>query len=381
MSLSPHDLRPALRLLALLLGCAGVSLLTGGCNQKEPITKYTVRKPELVDPTLVTKVGAPAAPTTPQQTLGLIVPVGDVSWFFKVTADNEVVEAQRETIEKFLASVKFSAGESPTPTWTLPEGWRQLPGSQFRYATIRLPESPSAAKPLEITVSTAGGDILSNINRWRGQLSLKPIAAADLASSTQAMEIDGRQATLVSLVGKGTGQMPGAPFAGGSGALPPDHPPTTGSAASAGSAATAKKGSASDDVRFTAPPEWSPGKASAFSVAAFKVSDGEKQAEITVSTAGGDFLANVNRWRGQLSLPPISAADLAQAAKKIETLGVSGNYVEINGPDSAAKRETILGVQAQAGGDTWFVKLRGDAELVQREKSRFEAFVKTLQLP
>jgi hypothetical protein len=143
---------------------------------------------------------------------------------------------------------------------------------------------------------------------------------------------------------------------------------------------SAPTGSAASDLKFDAPSEWSPGKPNAFSLAAFKVADGDKQVEITVSTAGGDLLANVNRWRGQVKLPPIDAAGLVKAAKKIDTLGSTGDYVEIVGPE-AANRETILGVQAEAGGRTWFVKLKGDAELAQREKPRFETFVKSLKLP
>jgi hypothetical protein len=103
--------------------------------------------------------------------------------------------------------------------------------------------------------------------------------------------------------------------------------------------------------------------------------------EITVSSAGGDLLANVNRWRGQIGLPPIGTAELTEVVESIDTLGVSGAYVELTGPASAAKRETILGVRADAGGQTWFVKLKGDADLAQREKARFEAFVKSLKLP
>jgi hypothetical protein len=133
-------------------------------------------------------------------------------------------------------------------------------------------------------------------------------------------------------------------------------------------------------LKFTAPSEWFPGKPNAFSLAAFKVVDGDKQVEITVSTAGGDFVANANRWRGQVKLPPVDAAELAKSASKIETLGTTGTYIEVIGPDSA-NRETILGVQAEAGGRTWFVKLKGDASLAEREKTRFETFVKSLKLP
>ena len=64
------------------------------------------------------------------------------------------------------------------------------------------------------------------MNRWRQQLNLKPVAADELAATAKTLTIDGHEATLVSLVGTGSGGMGGAPFAPfAGGALPPDHPP------------------------------------------------------------------------------------------------------------------------------------------------------------
>lgn len=372
------------RFTALLLVAS-----TLGCGQQEQITSYRVKKPELVDPTLVMAT-TPAAPATEQQTLGLIVPIGGTSWFFKLTGDAKSVEPQEAAFLDFAKSIKFSAGADAQPSWTLPTGWKDLPGGQFRFATIRMAESDAAGKPLEISVSEAGGDMLANINRWRGQLNLKPIAASDLSDQTKTLKVDNHDAIFVSLVGKGSGQMGGAPFAGGvpfaggsggsGGKLPADHPPIDSVKSASVPSASPPKAASGGGLKYDAPPEWSPGKANAFSLAAFKVIDGDAQADITVSTAGGALLDNVNRWRGQLSLPPIDAAELAKSASKIETLGTTGDYVEIVGPDGA-KREAILGVAAEAGGRTWFVKLKGDAKLAEREKPRFEAFVKSLKTP
>lgn len=198
-----------------------------GCGQHDQIARYTVPKPELVDPTLVSKTAAPAAAKPEQQTLGLIVPVGETSWFFKLTGEKEAIEPQYEAFMQFVSSVKFSSGPDAKPSWTLPEGWQQSPGSQFRYATIRLPPASDSAKPLEISVSAAGGEVLANVNRWRGQLNLKPVGADELAATSKTLDVNGHQATLVSLVGTGSGGMGGAPFApfAGGAALPPDHPP------------------------------------------------------------------------------------------------------------------------------------------------------------
>lgn len=202
-----------------------------GCAQKEEIASYEALKPEVVDPTLVARPAAPAAPAKEQQTIGLIVVVDDVGWFFKLTGDASAVERQHENFLIFASSIEFSRGEEPKPKWTLPEGWRESPGSQMRFATIQI---EADGKPLDLSViplPKAGGDeqkyILDNVNRWRSQLQLKPISAAELSKETRQLTVAGRKATLVSIVGTGgggmTGSAPFAPFAGG--ALPPDHPP------------------------------------------------------------------------------------------------------------------------------------------------------------
>jgi hypothetical protein len=203
-----------------------VVVLVAGCGQRDQIAQYTVPKPEVIDSTLVARPSAPSAAAVETQTFGLIIPAGDMSWFFKLTGPKEAVEPLEEAFLDFVKTVKLIGGADANPSWTLPEGWQQLPGSQFRYATIRLPAAADSGKPQEITVSSAGGDVLSNINRWRGQLSLKPVSANELAETTEKLEIDGRDATYVSLVGSGSGGMGGAPFAPfAGGALPPDHPP------------------------------------------------------------------------------------------------------------------------------------------------------------
>src|SRR5207302_8827214 len=138
---------------------------------------------------------------------------------------------QHAAFLEFITSIRFSGSSDAKPTWTLPPDWKQLPGNAMRYATIQI---AADGKPLELSViplPQSGGDkekyVLDNVNRWRNQLNLKPITAADLATTTKSLTIDGREATLVSLIGTGSGGMTGgapfAPFAGGP--LPADHPP------------------------------------------------------------------------------------------------------------------------------------------------------------
>jgi hypothetical protein len=293
-----------------------------------------------------------------------MIKAGEQSWFFKLTGDPAVVEPSRGAFLEFVKSVQFTTGESPRPTWKLPADWQELPGTEMRLATIKF---NSGGEPLEIAISPAGGDTLANINRWRGQVGLAPIAVAELAGTTETFEVDGRECTFVSLVGTGSGQMSGAPFAPFASGKAKSPPPTAAPSSAAGS------------LKYEVPKEWTAAPNDAVSTAAFQAVDGGKNVKITISEVGGDLLTNVNRWREQVGLPPLTMDELAKSVRKIETLGVTGDYVEAIGKGDVKPPETILGVRAVAGGATWFIKLKGDRDLADREKARFETFVKSLQ--
>lgn len=219
-----------LRQNTLRLAMSAVVVAVVGCGPQDEIARYTATKPELVDPTLVARSVPVANSAAEQQTIGLIVPVGKMGWFFKLTGDLATVAAEHENFVQFATSLTFTEGTDPKPQWKLPPGWKETPGSQMRFATIQI---ASEGKLLELSVIPLPiGDnhlpkyVLDNVNRWRQQLSLAAITAEELASTSKSLTIDGHQATLVSLVGKGSGgmgQAPFAPFAGGQ--LPPDHPP------------------------------------------------------------------------------------------------------------------------------------------------------------
>jgi hypothetical protein len=379
MSFVALDLRRCAWLAAAVVFTVGVA----GCRQRDEIARYTVRKPELVDPALHQASPAPTA-TVPQQTLGAIVMVDDTGWFFKLIGDPTLVQTQREDFIEFVKSLRFSGDGELTP-WILPEGWKEVPGLRERYATI---EIASEQEPLTLTVTrlTKSPDfetdayLLANVNRWRGEVGLPSIDAGDLSSETKKLEADdGREVMLVDITGVarpggGMAGMMGGPFAGGA------SPPVA-SAPAAGSASA--RADASSPITYEAPEAWSAGQINQFRKAAFVVSENEQRVEITVidlPPGSGTLLQNINRWRDEVGLPEIAEGELAAETSKIETLGVQGDYVVLAGPESAEGRQTTLGVVAPAGGQVWFIKLRGDYELALREKPRFEAFVKSLKL-
>ena len=97
--------------------------------------------------------------------------------------------------------------------------------------------------------------------------------------------------------------------------------------------------------------------------------------EVTVIPAGGDLLANVNRWRGQLKLEPLDQQQLIDSSLDVKAGNLDGKYIVIPGAS-----ETILAaIFPEAGGGSWFVKLRGDSKIAELQQEAFRAFVSSLR--
>jgi len=348
---------------------AGVTLLCG-CEQQEKIASYTVPRHESLQTPEFLAAAAKRKPQ-PARMLAAIVPHGSELWFFKLQGPPDDVAARDGEFHEFLKSVRFA--NDTKIEWTLPAMWKETPGDQNRYATLVLNEMP----PLEatVTVLAAGGDdrtkqLLNNINRWRGQLDLPHIEADDLPTRTETLQAGELTVTLINIVGKASPRpaMPGGMIPPGMGR--PD--PREGAPAAERPADGAKGRSESP---FDKPAEWTEVPPKQFQLARFTVGEGEQAAEIAVSRAGGERAANINRWRGQLGLNPLSPEELKETGQPFEVGTKKGELIEIVVEDRA-----LLGVMIPDGGQSWFIKLTGHAALAAKERSRFEAFAKSLKL-
>lgn len=94
--------------------------------------------------------------------------------------------------------------------------------------------------------------------------------------------------------------------------------------------------------------------------------------------AGGEP-ANVNRWRGQIGLPPLPDQELAATRKAVKTRAGSVAVYDFTSPGDS-KTRMIAGLLATADGNTWFFKLMGDAEPVAKAKPGFMKYLETLHL-
>jgi hypothetical protein len=141
---------------------------------------------------------------------------------------------------------------------------------------------------------------------------------------------------------------------------------------------------AGEGLRLTSdtPQGWRPGTGGGMRRAAFVVQDGARKVEISavdLPARAGALLPNVNRWREQIQLGPMTQDELDKALRPITVAGVEAQFVELVGPEKADARQAILGVVAIRGEKAWFFKMWGDADLALREKGRFEEFVRSVR--
>jgi hypothetical protein len=164
-------------------------------------------------------------------------------------------------------------------------------------------------------------------------------------------------------------------------ALPPGHPaiagmPVPGEAGSSMASAPVPTAE-SQPLIWTAPASWTVKKASAMRKGSYSISGPEGAGDISITAFPGDVggnLANVNRWRGQLQLPPVTDPD--SALQPIEANGL--HMLVFEGANQGSR---MIGVIVPQSGATWFFKLTGPDALVAREKPVFMDFLKTVRAP
>ncbi len=146
----------------------------------------------------------------------------------------------------------------------------------------------------------------------------------------------------------------------------------------------AQNGAAAPAIHWTAPAGWEEQPASGFRKGSFLVrgADGKK-ADVSVilfPEAAGGLLANVNRWRDQLKLAPIT--DVVQAGTPMDVSGRDMFFVDLVSdqplsPDGSKSR--ILGGIFPAGAETWFFKMIGPDALVESQREAFRQFLQSVR--
>lgn len=400
------------RLITLVLLVAPA---LAGCGSKEEIRSYTIKKEPAEKAAPVAEPIRPAVAGQPtDRMIGAIVPAGGQTWYFKAVGPMAAMDQQAEAITNFFQTIRVTPNAAK-PEWTKPEGWDEQAGTGMRAATLLI---PADGKPIEMSVialpsTGAPGELIDNVNRWRGQLQLPPVDERGLAESVKEAKAGDTAISVVDLRGTFSAGNMAAPFAGGgpfsggasppgnapfangaapsanSGttgapspdALPPGHPPV------AGAPAVDQPGSA--PFMAETPNGWQATPATGMRKAAFLVKDGDRTAEVTAIDLAASApniaepLGNINRWRGEIGLAPIEESQLAEIVQKIEVGGKPSSYVEMI-PDASKPAESQVAQATVAAivpaGDTiWFFKMRGDRDLVQAQRDNFKSYLKSIR--
>jgi hypothetical protein len=134
-------------------------------------------------------------------------------------------------------------------------------------------------------------------------------------------------------------------------------------------------------LKWTTPKDWTEQQGSGMRYATL-VPPGPGKAEMSVTVlpgAAGGELANVNRWRGQIGLPPIDEAALAAARKVVKSKAGNVSVYDF-ASDGNVKSRMVVGLLTAPDGNTWFLKLMGEADPVGKAKPAFMKYLETLHL-
>jgi len=305
----------------------------------------------------------------------------------------------------------------PPMRWTLPAGWKQAPTSDaVQYARFQISAQDPAA---ELTVvPMPPQNLLPNLIRWAGQLKLPPVSEADVPKYVTQTQVSGEEGQLVDMTGSAQSGNPPARLL--SAIIPHENrswifklkgpepvvaaqksnfmeflhsiqftvtPDTQTQPTEPGQSPGAPSQSLAESYRltkWTTPDGWQeqPGS-NAMRVTSFRIGAGTGQAELIVSRIRqgqtGGFLENVNRWRGQVGLEPVSQAS-PNGMQSIEVAGQPAMLLSLTGPPNGAEPPMRLDVAiAIEGNEFWYFKMLGPEPVVLAHQNAFRQFLSSLQ--
>ena len=310
----------------------------------------------------------------------------------------------------------------PALTSTPPAGWETQPPSSMRLASFLVKGENGAVADISLVMlgGPAGGGV-ENVNRWLTQIGQPALDEAKLAQIATHVPSPLGDVLLVDLEGLPSGGDPnkdgrilGGIISGegktiffkmrGNAALaaaqkqnfiqwiatvrmedPAKGAPATAAAmpslppmepAAAGAPSAPADETAKPQLKWVVPEGWKSVAASTMRYASFAIAgpDGAT-ADLSVSTFPGDVggdLQNVNRWRGQVGLEPVT--DIKQVVTSLSGKGGEFLVADMTG----AQAHLVVG-WIKKNGNTWFFKLLGPDSVVAAEKAKFSQFIQSTE--
>lgn len=292
-------------------------------------------------------------------------------------------------------------------TWTAPDGWKELPADQFRFAAFQAGDDPGLV--VTIIPMSPNQAILPNINRWEGQIGLPPSSEAEANAKVKFVEVAGAQIATLDLIGEK--QSIAVAFA-----EQPEHTwyfkmqgerdklaaqranfdkfvqsvrfhadvdhvePTTAPSTAPTAPAPAASAKPSDgSAKWNVPAGWQQQPDKPMRVATFRTSaDAKAGSEIVISRFPSNFgsiLDNVNRWRNQVGLPPVTN----ESAVPPQKLAVGATQCDVYDIAGEQQRIRVVLVPTPDGQTMWFFKMQGPLDAVAKDAATFDQFVQSVR--
>lgn len=291
----------------------------------------------------------------------------------------------------------------PQLQFSTPANWRQIAPSQMRVASFTVTNADGPNADVGVIPLPAGENELDLVNMWRGQMQLPTLtneAAAETVSvgndsaklfdiASDAPLIDGKfraRILVAELTRGGTSWFFKMTGEDSFVASQKQNFLQFLKSISFVENAPAQMATATENQNlnpnassiWTIPSDWKPLPPSEFLLAEFSITGAnDANADVNVAELGGEgggLLANVNRWRGQLGLPPIEEI----LTTPLDVAGGKAQIVDFTGTDSkTGKPARLVGAIVPQNGQTWFYKLMGDETVVAQQKDAFLKFIQS----
>ena len=341
--------------------------------------------------------------------LGAIIPADQGCYFLKATDSPERLEPLMADLQAIVENFAIDP-QTGRPSNPLPEGWIINPRNDIAIAELI---SPEATGKIKFTVTALAmppsqdwqGYLLSNVNRWRGQLKLQDLTAETLISSLVEVPRPGASipSYIFDAVGTGTGAMsptpPGNPATPpGNPATPPSNPatppskPVTPPSNPANSAASAPLDAPNPSANrpkldYKLPEGWSVGQGSQFRLATLNIDSKQGRGEVTVSMATDNPQANAMMWFQQLTREPDAKKlepmvnSALEVAQKFPVGQKQATLYEIRSSEQAtAPMLLVVSLPTDNPELHLFIKLIGDNQLASDQKSKLLEFVQSIEI-
>jgi len=321
----------------------------------------------------------------------------------------ESAPQRQDAMPTNTAVPRMSGAVAPTAATavTTPPNWEPQPPSQMRQASFLVKGNNGQIADISlVSLGTAAGNVLDNVNRWLDQLGQPPITEQKLDDIAQQLTTSLGEVTIVDLAG-----------------LPKDADPakdgriiaamaTTGSstlffkmrgnadlakaqkadfikwvaavcnaqgeARSPQMAAIPSQESGAPPIKWKTPEGWTEVPPSSMRYASFSASD-ENGGKIDISVVtfpgeGGSDADNVNRWRRQIGLAPLDDKEITTTIVPMNAGNANFSTVDMAGDDSR-----VVAAWTRRPGRSWFFKMSGPGPLIEREKPKFFDFLRSIE--